>query len=1004
MACAAAVLTMISSPIAFAASGGIEEVIVTAQRTEQGVQEVPIAVTALTGEMLEDRQVITPSDLQLNVPNVSFTSTNFGGSSFSIRGIGRLVISGSGENGVSTHINEIPIGTNLTAVEWYDVERVEVLRGPQGTLFGRNATGGAVNMVTKRPDFDSVGGFIDAEYGDYEHKRVKGAFNLPITENLAFRVAGMYLDRDGYIDNTADGQVGLDGTTLPGIDDDIDGRELYTYRVTGEWNITDRANLWGMYSKFHEDDDRARVTNQVCKRTELPTLGCEADEVGFDTPHLGTTTGGLFGGLSTLAPLQGALPLGSPGGNDDPNVVYNFPKSPTDNFRKMHTDFEPEYYYDENTWLGGINYDFDSYRVSLQGAYQETQYVARQDYNMDVGPNLEPVPGLNPEGFFPTSEVDGDYSSGFGPRDQCSYTEGTAGIFGGCQHPYAGTDRIFAFDHSSSKGETWNIEAKVASDYDGRFNFVLGASTYDTKSKGGDYYVNANTLDLVGTQGVPLLGFPRLYPTLFNVPGNPDQGTTSDGWASFGEAYFDVTDRIKFTVGLRYNDDTKKTSSTSVLYNALALQDITGQLPGVDDPYWTRNTGFLLGAPYDPALTDFYDATAEFEAASTTAALSPERFAADQLVPIVPLFNETRALTGSPDEADWQEWTGRVGLDWQYTDDNLVYLFYSQGYKPGGFNPPINPAFADTSAYTFENEEIGAIELGSKNTFLDGRLTLNGSVFYYDYSDLQVTRIANNSSLNDNIDAEIWGVEIEGFYSPEQLPGLQIDWAYSYLSAEVDGSSSVDPVNRTAGDPNFTVLQNIDPGSLTGVNYIAPTADVLPVVPAALADLGALSELNNTTVPGVTYDNGIPVYFSRNYLNAAGVATSDGLDSDLDGNSLPNSPENTFHLGAAYTWNIAAIRGSITTRWDYYWQDDSYAREFNTKGDEIDSWDQHNASMIYESDDGSWKVTAWVRNIGDEDNVTGKYLTSDTSGFYRNYFLTEPRVFGASVRYAFGEM
>jgi outer membrane receptor protein involved in Fe transport len=137
----------------------IEEVVVTAQRTAESIQEVPIAVTALTGDMLEDRGVLTISDIQMNSPSLSFTATNFGGSSISIRGIGNLVI--GGESGVSTHINEIPVASNLNTVEFYDLERVEVLRGPQGTLFGRNATGGAVNFVTKRPDFDSVNGFID---------------------------------------------------------------------------------------------------------------------------------------------------------------------------------------------------------------------------------------------------------------------------------------------------------------------------------------------------------------------------------------------------------------------------------------------------------------------------------------------------------------------------------------------------------------------------------------------------------------------------------------------------------------------------------------------------------------------------------------------------------------------------------------------------------------------------------------------------------------------------
>ena len=105
---------------------------------------------------------------------------------------------------------------------------------------------------------------------------------------------------------------------------------------------------------------------------------------------------------------------------------------------------------------------------------------------------------------------------------------------------------------------------------------------------------------------------------------------------------------------------------------------------------------------------------------------------------------------------------------------------------------------------------------------------------------------------------------------------------------------------------------------------------------------------------------------------------------------------------SSHTWNIDIIRGALTARWDYYWQDESYAREFNTKSDEIDSWDQHNASLIYESNNGRWSARAFIRNLEDEDNVTGHYVTSDTSGYYRNYFLTEPRIYGASVRFAFG--
>ncbi|MCX7063517.1 MAG: TonB-dependent receptor, partial [Proteobacteria bacterium] len=155
-------------------------------------------------------------------------------------------------------------------------------------------------------------------------------------------------------------------------------------------------------------------------------------------------------------------------------------------------------------------------------------------------------------------------------------------------------------------------------------------------------------------------------------------------------------------------------------------------------------------------------------------------------------------------------------------------------------------------------------------------------------------------------------------------------------------------------------------------------------------------------IPALSYPDGTPALWSRSCLDAAGVATSDGLNSDLDGNELPNTPENTIRIGGQYAMDISMIAGSLTLRYDYYWRDSSYAREFNTKGDEIDAWDQQNASLIYQSRDGHWTGRAFIRNMTDSNNVTGHYLTSDTSGFYRNYFLTEPRIYGWSIGYAFG--
>ena len=101
----------------------VEELIVTAPRVAESIQDAPIAVTALTDDMIADRQIVGPSDLQLNAPNVSFSATNFGGSNFSIRGVGQLVISRSGETGVLSHVNEIAVATNLNASRFCAVRR-----------------------------------------------------------------------------------------------------------------------------------------------------------------------------------------------------------------------------------------------------------------------------------------------------------------------------------------------------------------------------------------------------------------------------------------------------------------------------------------------------------------------------------------------------------------------------------------------------------------------------------------------------------------------------------------------------------------------------------------------------------------------------------------------------------------------------------------------------------------------------------------------------------------
>lgn len=205
MGVSAAAITALAQPAfaAAAASSGagasnvIEELVVTAQKKEEAIQDVPIAVSAFSQDSLQKSKIDGGPNLVLAIPNVNFSKGNFTGYNFQIRGIGSKLVSGSGDSGTGIHMNNVPlIANNLFETEFYDVERVEVLRGPQGTLYGRNATGGVVNMITNRP-VDHFEANLKAEVGNYGEQKFRGMINIPVGDMLAFRLAGTTLKRDG---------------------------------------------------------------------------------------------------------------------------------------------------------------------------------------------------------------------------------------------------------------------------------------------------------------------------------------------------------------------------------------------------------------------------------------------------------------------------------------------------------------------------------------------------------------------------------------------------------------------------------------------------------------------------------------------------------------------------------------------------------------------------------------------------------------------------------------
>lgn len=193
-------------------TGGLNVITVTAQRREESLQDVSIPVTAITGAELLKRGVTDTSDLSKVVPALQVQPTGGAGFSLYLRGVGSLSGNSFAENAVAFSFNDVYIGRpTSTSGTFYDLERVEVLKGPQGTLYGRNATGGAVNVIPRRPELGELGGEFTLQYGNYDHVLATGAVNVPLGTNLALRAAAQVVDRDGYLsDGTADekGQAG----------------------------------------------------------------------------------------------------------------------------------------------------------------------------------------------------------------------------------------------------------------------------------------------------------------------------------------------------------------------------------------------------------------------------------------------------------------------------------------------------------------------------------------------------------------------------------------------------------------------------------------------------------------------------------------------------------------------------------------------------------------------------------------------------------------------------
>lgn len=868
------------SSAALSAHAQLEEVIVSAQKRAEAVQDVPIAITAFDMAAMKAKQITGFQDLRYTTPNVTTQKSNFSRFNFQIRGIGRTLVAASGDAGVGIHVNEAPIlSARLFETEYYDVQTLEILRGPQGTLYGRNSTGGVVNMNTARAQLDNLDGNIEAQIGDYAHNKFTGHINIPLGERLAVRLAGLWLEREGYTENLHFGT-------------DIDGRDQYSVRGSLAWEPSEQTRIDLMISSFDEDSNRTRSQKVMCKNEPTGLLGCSPDALDFDYAHPSSQITQLLAGTHVLGPF-GLYEFGS-----------NTRASNTPDLREVESDFDPTYLADETLVTLNVSHEMDLHNLAFVASYQDTSVESEQDATWNVAIPVELSPLL---AVIAPQNYASFWAEGLLPISAASAT-GTGSIGG---HEKFRSPGIDAYNHSALNSEQYTLEFRIASNYSGNFNWLAGGFYMDVE-QADEYFVFATAFDYLAALR-PVLetgqdGYGQVAPNFLSE--SDSYSLKSAGL--FGEIYYELREDMKLSLGLRYTEDEKKVASRQLLLNENAdTGEILVQPVGADLP---------IPVPYD----DFAD--------------------------------------------QWDEITGRLVLDWNYADNRMAFFSYSRGYKGGGFNPAFNPIDFPFTSTSFEPEFVNAFEIGSKNTFLDGSLRANGSMFFYDYEGLQISKIINRTAFNGNTDAEIFGIEAELVWAPSQR--WLFNGNFAYLKTEVKKFSDVDPRDPADGRSDLTLVKD----------QILSTNCVVDMAPR---DFAALGQAQFNSCAG---------------LIAAGFSVSDGAAIDLSGNALQNSPEYSFSLGAQYTFTLPQNH-TLDLRVDYYWQDDMYARNFNKPIDKIDSWDVWSAQANLMSADGSWYIRAYVKNIADEDHLVGMHLAGASSGNFTNVFAIEPRTYGIALGY-----
>ncbi len=721
-------ILVLATPILASAQNVLEEVTVTAQKREQSMQDVGIAITAFTGDQMRALGVEESYDVAAFSPGVHISGNIAGqNTQFTIRGVTQNDFNDIIEAPTAVYLDEGYIAiAQAQSFALFDIDRVEILKGPQGTLYGRNATGGLVHYVSRKPSLDVAEGYMDVTYGifdtssDADQVRFEGAVGGPLSETAAARVAVMYNKHDGYLDNiypfaAVGAPPGPGAGADMGTDDTWGVRGSLLFEPNEKLTVSMSVNVvksdlaTGPYQSkptigVYNADGELTNTLDVTPGETRRTIGPDGSDFGSDQDDNGVTDD-FFNNATGAFGSDGLIDVGRPAGAD---------------------------------FWGYIDPDGLGWRTSGDFAFDDSAFVDTEGYNLNIKYALN-------DGMDMTLISDyKDYSKlVFIDVDSAPANYLTN---------YAGVD-----------GNSFTQEIRLNGETD-RSRWVMGFYYLHIKSESD----NGLKISKGGVAGPAQdVGTDALLKT--------------DSYSLFGQAEWDLNDKVTLIGGLRAIREKKDVDLQAGLY------------------FGSTDARTIHQGPI--------------------------------FLPPLP-FGLATKYTGSTSDTLW---AGKLQLDYHSTDDLLLYAGVNRGVKAGSFNAPLLGSYISLLFATgndgipYKEEVLWNYEGGFKYTMLDGRARLNGSVFYYDYSDYQAFLFTGIGGVVINADAENQGVELELQISP--FEGFDALLSGSWYDATVKdvplliGSSNTRDVDPTySPEKQFTAMARYAWPALNGMLNI--TGDV----------------------------------------------------------------------------------------------------------------------------------------------------------------------------------